>query len=68
MRKRVTAFASKPNPEGNLISLRCYIYSDNEDSKRVSNAVIWNKLHQVRRLMSAAIDFFLLTFFIFLTV
>ncbi|XP_067017943.1 netrin receptor UNC5B-b-like [Acropora muricata] len=34
MRKRVTAFVSKPNPEGNLISLRWYIYSDNEDSKR----------------------------------
>ncbi|XP_015777661.1 PREDICTED: uncharacterized protein LOC107355591 [Acropora digitifera] len=33
-RKRVTAFFSKPNPESNLISLRCYIYSDNEDSKR----------------------------------
>ncbi|XP_029202600.2 uncharacterized protein [Acropora muricata] len=33
-RKRVTAFASKPNPETNLISLRCYIYGDNEDSKR----------------------------------
>ncbi|XP_015771235.1 PREDICTED: uncharacterized protein LOC107349564 [Acropora digitifera] len=33
-RKRVTAFASKPNPASNLISLRCYIYSDNEDSKR----------------------------------
>lgn len=36
-RKRVTAFASKPNPASNLISLRCYIYSDNEDSKKVSN-------------------------------
>ncbi|XP_044184796.1 uncharacterized protein LOC122964936 [Acropora millepora] len=33
-RKRVTAFVSKPNPASNLISLRCYIYSDNEDSKR----------------------------------
>ncbi|XP_015777668.1 PREDICTED: uncharacterized protein LOC107355598 isoform X3 [Acropora digitifera] len=33
-RKRVTAFASKPNPASNLISLRCYIYGDNEDSKR----------------------------------
>ncbi|XP_044169721.1 LOW QUALITY PROTEIN: uncharacterized protein LOC114950019 [Acropora millepora] len=33
-RKRVTAFASKPNPASNLIFLRCYIYSDNEDSKR----------------------------------
>ncbi|XP_067043625.1 uncharacterized protein [Acropora muricata] len=33
-RKRITAFASKPNPASNLISLRCYIYSDNEDSKR----------------------------------
>ena len=38
-RKRVTAFVSKPNPASNLISLRCYIYSDNEDSKRVSNVV-----------------------------
>ena len=36
-RKRVTVFVSKPNPASNLISLRCYIYSDNEDSKRVSN-------------------------------
>ena len=43
-RKRVTAFASKPNPASNLIFLRCYIYSDNEDSKRVSNAVIWKGL------------------------
>ena len=38
-RKRITAFASKPNPASNLISLRCYIYGDNEDSKRVSNVV-----------------------------
>ena len=46
-RKRITAFASKPNPASNLISLRCYIYSDNEDSKRVSNAVIWNDLTSI---------------------
>ena len=38
-RKRVIAFASKPNPTSNLISLRCYIYGDSEDSKKVSNAV-----------------------------
>ena len=43
-RKRVTAFASKPNPVTNLISLRSYIYGDNEDSKRVSNAVTWKAL------------------------
>ena len=48
-RKRVTAFASKPNPASNLISLRCYIYSDNEDSKRVSNAVIWKGLTSSER-------------------
>ena len=46
-RKRITAFASKPNPASNLICLRCYIYSDNEDSKRVSNAVIWNDLTSI---------------------
>ena len=38
-KKRVIAFARKPNPASNLISLRCYICSDNEDSKKVSNAV-----------------------------
>ena len=38
-KKRVAAFVSKPNPASNLISLRCYIYGDNEDSKRVSNSV-----------------------------
>lgn len=36
-RKRATAFASKPNPNSDLISLRFYIYSDNEDSKRVGD-------------------------------
>ncbi|XP_068673822.1 uncharacterized protein [Montipora foliosa] len=33
-RKRATVFSSKPNPSSNLISLRFYIYSDNEDSKK----------------------------------
>ncbi|XP_068673818.1 uncharacterized protein [Montipora foliosa] len=33
-RKRATVYSSKPNPSSNLISLRFYIYSDNEDSKK----------------------------------
>ena len=65
-RKRVTVFVSKPNPANNLISLRCYIYSDNEDSKRVSNSVrdpgtVWQ---QVRGLIEGETDFLLLTFYI----
>ena len=67
-RKRITAFASKPNPASNLISLRCYIYSDNEDSKRVGIAVIWNDLTSVETVKERRNRFFLQTFYIFLTV
>ena len=35
-RKRATVFASKPNPGGDLIQFRFYVYSDNKDSLRVS--------------------------------
>jgi len=34
-RKRATVFASKPNEELDTIYFRFYIYSDNEDSKKV---------------------------------
>ena len=34
-RKRATVFASKPNEEFDTICFRFYIYSDNEDSKKV---------------------------------
>ena len=34
-RKRATVFVSKPNPGRNLLHLRFYIYSDNEDSRKV---------------------------------
>ena len=61
-RKRVTAFASKPNPASNLISLRCYIYSDNEDSKRVSNADRVDSKGE--RQLEAKKYIFLLTFYI----
>nr|XP_058960246.1 uncharacterized protein LOC131787178 [Pocillopora verrucosa] len=33
-KKRATVFASKPNPGGDLIQFRFYIYSDNKDSLR----------------------------------
>ncbi|XP_078343251.1 uncharacterized protein LOC144628987 isoform X2 [Oculina patagonica] len=33
-RKRATVFASKPDPQSDLIYLRFYVYNDNEDSKR----------------------------------
>ena len=36
-RKRATVFASKPDPKSDLIYLRFYVYSDNEDSKRVGD-------------------------------
>ena len=36
-RKRATVFANRPNPQSDLIYLRFYVYSDNEDSKRVSD-------------------------------
>ena len=36
-RKRATVFASRPDPRSDLIYLRFYIYSDNGDSKRVSD-------------------------------
>ena len=35
--KRATVFASKPNPRRDLIHIRFYIYSDNQDSLMVSN-------------------------------
>jgi len=36
-RKIATAFASRPDPRSDLIYLRFYVYSDNQDSKRVSH-------------------------------
>jgi len=36
-RKRATVFASRPDPRSDLIYLRFYVYSDNEDSKRVGD-------------------------------
>ena len=36
-RKRATVFASRPDPKSDLIYLRFYVYSDNEDSKRVGD-------------------------------
>ena len=35
-------FASKPNPEYDLILIRFYIYSDNKDSLKVSNRLSWS--------------------------
>ena len=36
-KKRGRIFASKPDPQGNLLHLRFYIYSDNDDSMKVGN-------------------------------
>ena len=36
-KKRATVYSSKPDPERNLIYLRFYVYSDNEDSRKVGN-------------------------------
>lgn len=36
-KKRATVYSSKPDPESDLIYLRFYVYSDNEDSRKVSN-------------------------------
>ena len=36
-RKRATVFASRPNPKSDLVYIRFYVYSDNEDSRRVSD-------------------------------
>ena len=36
-RKIATAYASKPDPRSDLIYLRFYVYSDNQDSKMVSD-------------------------------
>jgi len=36
-RKRATVFSSRPDPKSDLIYLRFYVYSDNEDSKKVSD-------------------------------
>ncbi|XP_020610357.1 netrin receptor UNC5A-like isoform X2 [Orbicella faveolata] len=33
-RKRATVFSSRPDPKSDLIYLRFYVYSDNEDSKK----------------------------------
>ena len=38
-RKRATVFSIRPDPKGDLIYMRFYVYSDNTDSKRVSNQV-----------------------------
>ena len=35
-RNIATVYASRPNPRSDLIYLRFYVYSDNEDSKMVS--------------------------------
>ena len=36
-KKRATVYSSKPDPKSDLIYLRFYVYSDNEDSRKVSN-------------------------------
>ena len=38
-RKRATVFSSRPNPKSDLIYLRFYVYSDNEDAKKVGPRV-----------------------------
>lgn len=35
-------FAHKPNPDSDVIFLRFYIYSDNEDSKKVGDVIGYN--------------------------
>ena len=41
-RKRATVFAHKPNADSDVIFLRFYIYSDNEDSKKVGDVIGYN--------------------------
>ena len=59
-RKRATVFASRPDPTSDLVYLRFYVYSDNEDSKRVGdsltvkNRVSCNKI----KIKSHAVDKF----------
>ena len=36
-KKRATVYYNKPDPKSDLIYLRFYVYSDNEDSKRVGD-------------------------------
>ena len=38
-KKIATAFASRPDPRSDLIYLRFYVYSDNQDSKKVSDQI-----------------------------
>jgi len=38
--KIATIYANKPNPESDLIYLRFYVYSDKQDSKKVSDDMI----------------------------
>ena len=47
-RKRATVFVSKPNPGRNLLHLRFYIYSDNEDSRKVWTGVIVRSVYHMR--------------------
>ena len=48
-RKRATVFVSKPNPRRNLLHLRFYIYSDNEDSRKVWLGVIVRSVYHIQR-------------------
>ena len=41
--KRATVFASRPDPKSDLIYLRFYVYSYNEDSRRVSDQQLSNR-------------------------
>ena len=47
-RKRATVFVSKPNPGRNLLHLRFYIYSDNEDSRKVWSGVIVRSVYHIQ--------------------
>ena len=38
-RKRARVFSNRPDPKSDLIYLRFYVYSDNMDSKKVSNQI-----------------------------
>ena len=48
-RKRATVFVNKPNPGRNLLHLRFYIYSDNEDSRKVWSGVIVRSVYHIQR-------------------
>ena len=41
--KGATVFASRPDPKSDLIYLRFYVYSYNEDSRRVSDQQLSNR-------------------------